>query len=82
MPTFSHHRITTRAPGDLSNPSNRSSSDLVAMYYSTVFCHSQMYSSIVWNPASSLAVAAEVYSHFLSFFCHGSLPVSRSSTWS
>ena len=41
-----------------------------------------MYSSVVWNPASSLFAAVEVYSHFLSGFCRGSPPVSRCATWS
>ena len=52
------------------------------MYCATVFCHHRMYSCIVWNPASSLAAAAEVYSRFLSVLCRGSRPISRRATWS
>ena len=41
-----------------------------------------MYSSIVWNPASSLAVADEVYHHLMSVLRHRSRPVIYSATWS
>ena len=48
--TSSHHRIPTRAPGALYDPSHRSNSDCVAMYCATVFFRRLMYSSIVKNP--------------------------------
>ena len=60
MPACSHHFIPTCAHGALSNPSHRYTSERVAMYCKTVFCRRQMYSSIVWNPASFLAAAVEV----------------------
>ena len=41
-----------------------------------------MYSYTIWNPASSLAITSEVYSHFLSVFCRRSRPVNRRATWS
>ena len=41
-----------------------------------------MYSSIVGNPASSLAVSVEVYIHFLSVFRCGSFPAIHLATWS
>ena len=41
-----------------------------------------MYSSIVWNPASSLAVADEVYHHLMSVLRHRSRPVICRATWS
>ena len=40
-----------------------------------------MYCSIIWNPASSLAVAAKVFSHLPSVFSCGGLPISRRATW-
>ena len=52
------------------------------MYCATMFCRRQIESSIVWNPASSFAAAAEVYFDFPSGFRHGSLPVSRRTNWS
>ena len=51
------------------------------MYYATVFCHHLIYSYIVNNPASSFAVAAEVYIHLPSGVLHGSRTVSRLYTW-
>ena len=77
----SHHRIPTRAPNVLFNLSHRYISDYVAMYCVTVLFHRLMYCSIICNPASSLAVDAEFYSHFLSVFCCASRPVSRCATW-
>ena len=65
-PACSHRCIYTRIPGALSEPSHSSNSDRVAMYYATMFCRRRMYSSIVKNPASSLAVSVEVCVHFLS----------------
>ena len=69
-------------PCALSDPSHRSDSDPIAMYYKTVFWRRRMYSTIVNNPDSSLVIAAEVYIHLPSGFCCGSRPVSRLSTWS
>ena len=80
-PACSHHLIPTRAPGAISDPSHRSNSDRVVMYYATVFCRRLIYSSIVKNPASSLAAVAEVYLHLPSGVLRGSRPVSRLSTW-
>ena len=80
-PACSHHRIPTRAPSALSDPSHRSNSDHVAIYYAEVLWRRLMYSSIVNNPVSSRAVAAEVYVHFLSGVLRGSRPVSRLTTW-
>ena len=82
VPAFYHHRIPTCSPGALSDPSHRSSSDRVFMYCVNVICRRQMSSSIVWNPASSLAVVSEMYFQFPSGFRHGSRPVSRLATWS
>ena len=64
MSAWYHHRIPNCSPSALSNPSPMSNSDWVAMYCATVFCCCQMYSSIVLNPASSLAASANVYFHF------------------
>ena len=47
IPSCSHHRIPTCAPGALSDPSHRSNSDHVAIYYATVLWRRLMYSSIV-----------------------------------
>ena len=82
IPACYHHHIPNRAPSALSKPSHRSNSDRVEMYCVTVFLRCQMYSSIVWNPASFLAVAAELYVHFLSVLCRGSRRVICFSTWS
>ena len=82
MTACSYNHIPTRTPGALSEPSHRSSSDRVAMYCANVFCRRRMYSSIVWNPASSLAIAAEVYVHPPSGFCRGICPARRIATWS
>ena len=82
MPAYSHHLIPTCASGALSNLSNRSISDRVPMYCATVFFRRQLYSSVVWNPTSSLAVTADVYFHFPSGFLRGSRPVSRLATCS
>ena len=60
MSACSYHRIPTRAHGALSVPSHRSRSDHVSMYCTDVFWLRQIYSYIVWNPASSLAAASEV----------------------
>ena len=51
------------------------------MYYATVFCCRLMYSSIVKNLASPLAVSTEVYFHFPSVVLRGSRPVSLLATW-
>ena len=69
-------------PGVLSVSSHRSRSNHVAMKCTTVFCLLQMYSPITSNPTSSLAAAAEVYSHFTSVRLGGSLPLKRRATWS
>ena len=45
-----------------------------------MFCCCQMYSSIVWNPASSVAAAVKVYYHSPYVFCLGSHPISRRAT--
>ena len=81
IPTCSQHHIPTRAPGAISDPSHRSNSDRVVMYYATLFCRRLIYSSIVKNPTSSLAAAAEVYLHLPSGVLRGSRPVSRLATW-
>ena len=54
------------------------------MYCVTVLCCRQIYSSIVWNPASYLAAtaAAKVYSHFPSVLFCGICPISCRFTWS
>ena len=52
------------------------------MYFATVFFHCLMYSSIIRNPTSSLAVAADVYYHFPSVFHRRSHPISRRTTCS
>ena len=79
--TCSHHCILTRAPGALSDSSHRSNSDCVAMYCATVlWCH-RMYSYIVKNSASYLAVAAKVYVHFPSGDLRRSRLVNRLTTW-
>ena len=81
-PNGYHLRIPTCTPGALSDPSHRSNGDHVAMYCSTVFWRRRVYDSIVWNPASSLAVNAEVYVHLpLGFRCR-SCPTIRLDTWS
>ena len=82
IPACYHHRIPTRSPSALSGPSHRSTSDRVEMYCVTVFLRCQMYSSIVWNPASFLDISAEVYVHFLSVLCRGSFHIIRITTWS
>ena len=46
-----------------------------------MFWRCLMYSSIVKNPASSRAVASEVYIHFPSGVLCGSRPVSRLANW-
>ena len=81
IPTCSHHRIPTCAPGALSGHSNRSNSNRVTIYCATVFCRRMIYSSIVKNPAPSLAAADEVYLHLLSGVLRGSRPVSHIATW-
>ena len=81
IPTFYHHQIPTRAPGALSDPSHRPNSNRVVMYCAIVLCRRLIYSSIVKNPASSLAAAVEVYIHLPSDVLHGSRPVIRLSTW-
>ena len=40
-----------------------------------------MYSSIINNPATSLAATAKVYLHFLSLVLRGSCPISCLVTW-
>ena len=82
MCACSYHRIPTRAPSALSNPAHRSSSNCVAMYYVTMLFRCRMYSSIVCNPASSLAAATKFYYRFPSVFCCGSSSVIRRATWS
>ena len=82
MYACSCHQIPIRDPGSLSDPSHRYSSDRVAMYCATVFCRSLMYCSIIWNPASSLAVAAKVFSHLPSVFSYVGRLISRRATWS
>ena len=81
IPSCSHHRIPTRAPGDLSDPSHRTNCDRVAIYCATVFWRRLTYSSIVKKPTASIAAAAEVYFHVLSVVLRGSCPVSRITTW-
>ena len=62
-------------PVALSDPSHRSNSYRVSMYCATVLCRHLMYSSIVKNPASSLAVATDMYHHFPSSVLCRSLTV-------
>ena len=81
MPVCYHHRISTHAPCFLSTTSQRSRSGRVAIYCRTVFCLRRMYVSIGSNPASALAAAVKVYSHFQSSLFQRSRPVSRHSTW-
>ena len=81
IPYCSHHHIPTRSPGALSDPSHRSNIDCVAIYCATVLWSHLVYSSIVKNPVSSRAVAAEVYIHLPSVVLHMSLPVIRLATW-
>ena len=76
-----HHRIQTRTPGSLSNPSHRFNSDRVAIYCATLFWRRLKYFSIVKNPAVSFAAATEVYLHVPSVFIGGSCSVSRLATW-
>ena len=52
------------------------------MYCVTVFWSHLMYSSIINNPASSLAVAVKVYFHFPSGVLCWSCLVIRLTTWS
>ena len=82
MSAWSHHYILTRAPCVLSVPSQSSRSDHVEMYCANVFWLLWIYSPIVCKPASSLAVAAEMYSHFPTVFCRSIYPVRSRSTWS
>ena len=51
------------------------------MYCATVFWRRLMYSSIVKNPASSRAVADEVYVNFPFDVLCGRRPISRLATW-
>ena len=81
MTACSHHRILTHSSGALSNPSHMSSSDCVSIYCATVVCCRLMYCSIIWNPASSLSVAAKFYSRFPSVFHCGIRTFSRRATW-
>ena len=82
MSACSHRCIRTYAPGALYSPSQRYSSDCVALYCKTMFCRYQMYYSIVWNPASSFFFAVKVYSRLPLFFRRRSRPVSHHTTWS
>ena len=59
-----HHRIPTRAPGALSDPSHRSNRDCVEIYCATVFCRRLMYSSIAKNPASYSGILHYMASYF------------------
>ena len=77
----SHHRIPTCTHSVFYNPSHRSNSDRLVMYCATVFWCCLMYSSIVKNHASSLAVADEVYIRFLPGVQCGSRTVRCLSTW-
>ena len=58
-----------------------SNSDHVAMYCMAVFWRRLVYSSIVKNPASSLAVASKVYFHFLSGVIPRIRTIIHLSTW-
>ena len=78
----SHHRIPTLTPSFLSFSSHRSRTDHVAMNCLTIFYQLQMYSSVALNPASSLAAASEVYSHFPLLRLLRSLPVNWRATCS
>ena len=82
MPACSHQHILTRFPCFLSVALQRSRSDSVEMYCTTILYLFWMYVSIVSNPASSLAASDKIYSHFL-YSCHrGSRSVSYRATWS
>ena len=81
IPAYYHHRIPNRTPGALSDPSNKSNSDCVAMYCVTVFCRRLIYSYIVKNPDFPLAAAVEVYIHLPSGVLRGRRPVRRLVTW-
>ena len=81
IPTCYHHHIPNRSPGALSDPSHRSNSDRLAMCYATLFCCRLIYSSIVKNPASSLATAAEMYFHLPHSVLRGIRTVIRLVTW-
>ena len=76
-----HHRIPTRAPGVLSDPSHRSNSDRVEIYCTTVFWRRLTYYSIVKNPTASLAAAVELYLHVPYIFLRRICPVSLPDTW-
>ena len=67
-------------PNAFSDPSHSSNSDRVSIYCAIVFWNSLMYYSIVKNPSSSRAVAAEVYIQFLSGVLCGSCLVSHLGT--
>ena len=82
IPAWPHHSIPTRPPGVLYVSSHRSRSDRVSMNCATVFFLLRIYSSIALNTASSLAAAADMYSHFPSVRRHRSLPVNCTTTWS
>ena len=81
MPTCYHHCIPTCYPKSLYETSHSSNSDCVAIYCATVFWRRLIYSSIVKNPASYLAAAAEVYLHLPSVVICVSRPVSFLDTW-
>ena len=66
IPALSCHHIPTCSPDVLSISSHRSRINIVAMNCATMLFLLQMYSSIASKTASSLAAAAEVYSHLLS----------------
>ena len=51
------------------------------MYCANVFYCYRMYSSIIWNPTSSLAAATKAYFNFPSGFCYRIRPVIRLVTW-
>ena len=51
------------------------------MYWANVFWRRRIYSYIVKNPASPLAVAAKVYVQFLSGVLRRICPINRVSTW-
>ena len=85
-PPYQYPPVITTAsliapPGALSNPSHRYNSDCVAMYCATMFGCRLMYSSIIKNPASSRAVAAEVYVHLPYGVLRGRRPVRCLATW-
>ena len=81
MLACSHHRIPTRAPCIRSVASQRSRSNQIAMYCATMFFLCLMYTSIISNPASALAVTVVVYYHFLSARLCRSCPVNCCAIW-